>query len=510
MGGQAAKPPLALERYATLNAEIEAGEDLAAVLERESVAKELWLSAQAFWLARMAEEASGKRFETTTRYQALFNAKRKVFESRFERARKKRDRVPPKGPPIEVLAGANAELARPPHTSLPGLSFPEPPQVSPATARDPYPSAAGGSSAGGAGPTTARDVSPPFMAGAVPFVAHPPKPAFTNAQAEPPPPETHPPPQTQEAPPPRKHHATVSFELPAIAKPATPFAAAPSAPQGVAAPAAPPAVLAAQGIAPPVPIPPPLPAKRDLGSTWAAADDSPSIDVPFRKDAPVRPNETAPLPETLQRELRERLGVPAKRNLGATMMADSTFLNAEATPFKKASSAGLPAQRPLPPGRAGAPLPEPPKPVPLAADDDDDDSPRTKMVDPEAMARAVAQATPFANAGPQRSLSPPLAVPSAPTAPLPSGPGPNANKPDAASGGVKKFSINVFASLTAEIAENPGDAQNIRHRYGVSDSEHRAESGRWTAEFNHSEELRQRYLGIVQRYRGYIQQRKGG
>ncbi len=33
---------------------------------------------------------------------------------------------------------------------------------------------------------------------------------------------------------------------------------------------------------------------------------------------------------------------------------------------------------------------------------------------------------------------------------------------------------------------------------------------RWTEEFQRSDETRQRYFGIVQRYRGYIQQRKRG
>ncbi|MBL8740266.1 MAG: hypothetical protein JNK04_04200, partial [Myxococcales bacterium] len=175
----------------------------------------------------------------------------------------------------------------------------------------------------------------------------------------------------------------------------------------------------------------------------------------------------------------------------------ATFLQpTAATPFKQAP--------PAPPKPSQSSPAHPAVVAPSARDDDDDDdSPRTKLVDQDLVARVSAQATPFGARPPQ----PATVAPTAPTAPLPptasAGEGP-------ASTGPKKFSINVFASLTAEIAENPSDADAIRQRYGISDSEHRAESGRWTAEFAQNAELRQRYLGIVQRYRGYIQQRKGG
>ncbi len=509
MGGEAAKPPLALERYATLNAEIEAGEMLATVLEREAIAKETWLSAQAFWLARMAEEATGKRFETTKRYQALFAAKRKVFEARFERARKKRDREPPKPPPVEVFAGAEAELLRAPFTSLPSLSFPAPPQSAPITARDPDL---------GAGPVTARDVRAPTQA-ATPFFSTPSAVHSPPAFVSPPAAVPSPPPAPAPVALPRKQNATVSFDLPAIAKPATPFADKKEASQSPA-PLARPAAPIAGAAAP----------KRDLSSTWGG--EVPTVDMPFRKETPGRPapaaggerpaapptapvppanappaagaraNETAPIPDSMQRQLREQFAAGKRPNLGATMMADATFLQpTAATPFKQAP----PAPPPPGPAKPSTSAPAHPAVAPSKPDDDDDDSPRTKMVDPDLVARVSAQATPF---GARPAIASPraaTAAPSAPTAPLPP------SQPEGPSStGQKKFSINVFASLTAEIAENPSDVEAIRQRYGISESEHRAESGRWTDEFAHSAELRQRYLGIVQRYRGYIQQRKGG
>jgi hypothetical protein len=59
-----------------------------------------------------------------------------------------------------------------------------------------------------------------------------------------------------------------------------------------------------------------------------------------------------------------------------------------------------------------------------------------------------------------------------------------------------------------EIAETPNDVEAIRQRYGVTEAEHHEEARAWTDEFNGNDDVRQRYLGIVQRYRGYIQQRK--
>ncbi len=72
----------------------------------------------------------------------------------------------------------------------------------------------------------------------------------------------------------------------------------------------------------------------------------------------------------------------------------------------------------------------------------------------------------------------------------------------------KRFSINVFASLTAEIAEQPAEVDAIRRKYGISEAEHHEESQRWTDDFATNDELRKRYLGIVQRYRGYLKTRR--
>ena len=60
------------------------------------------------------------------------------------------------------------------------------------------------------------------------------------------------------------------------------------------------------------------------------------------------------------------------------------------------------------------------------------------------------------------------------------------------------------SSLAIEIAENPSQVAEIRKRYRITEAEHREESQRWTEEFGENADLRERYLGIVLRYREYL------
>lgn len=91
-------------------------------------------------------------------------------------------------------------------------------------------------------------------------------------------------------------------------------------------------------------------------------------------------------------------------------------------------------------------------------------------------------------------------VPSAPAGskpPSPTGPG----EP-------RKLTIAAFASLTAELAEHPGDVETIRKKYGVSEADHQEISRTFTHAFRQDEELRQRYVAMVRQYRGYLQAAK--
>ncbi|NUP06747.1 MAG: hypothetical protein HOW73_11895 [Polyangiaceae bacterium] len=550
-----ASPPIPLERYATLHAEIEACGDLDSVLDREKLTKETWLAAQAFWLKRMADEAQRKRFETTNRYQALFNAKRKVFEARFAREKRKRERPAIAKPPTAPLDAAGAELDAPIRAQRIKLDIPEPPSVEPITARGAPPAAVGNAmpfgrpmpSAGMAalqpssGLSAPQDQPPraplPIQAPAIqpPAIQRPPiqPPAFAGSAAVPA--RVAPSPEPE---PKRKAYATMAIPLDAIVPPAaTPF----KTPTGPAVP--PPATPIAPRPASDTDAGPTTqPPRRDLGSTWMASAAEPKRDAMPFKPASAAAADTAPLdvPPDVRNAVREQL--PRKKvDLGATMAAsdgppptnptaslDPKLVADRGLPFERrpANAAAPTAPAPIPPARASQPA----LPSPL---DDDDDAPRTKMVDAGAIAAAIGKATPFGhdakpsgNEGSGKTMAFDIGTALGRSGGLPFGGGnavgggargghasaapPPAPSPTPAATAPKpkRFSINVFASLTAEIAENPQDADAIRTRYGVTEAEHHEESLRWTEDFAKNDETRQRYFGIVQRYRGYIQQRK--
>ena len=131
------------------------------------------------------------------------------------------------------------------------------------------------------------------------------------------------------------------------------------------------------------------------------------------------------------------------------------------------------------------------------------ESPKTQAFDFNSIPAHLKEALPFAGSPPGNAQQATHAAASQAAAnppPPPSAPVETPHK--------KRFTINVFASLTAEIAEAPHEVEAIRGRYGVTEAEHHEESMRWTTEFQNNDDMRQRYFGIVQRYRGYIQQRK--
>ena len=130
-------PPLALDRYATLQAEIEAGSAQDDVLTKADVPTERWLAAHAYWLKRMAEEAERKRFETTIRYQTVYSVKRKLFENRAARERDKGERPPVAPPPVAVMSMMGQALAQPAAVQLPPAAFPAPPLIERTRAPEP-------------------------------------------------------------------------------------------------------------------------------------------------------------------------------------------------------------------------------------------------------------------------------------------------------------------------------------------------------------------------------------
>jgi hypothetical protein len=511
------KAPIALERYAELSAEIDAGVPEKEILERESITDETWAAAKAFWLKRMADEAARKRFESTTRYQAIFKAKRAIFDAKLRRERDRASRAKVEPPASGALDAADRELRAPLVSNLAPLSLPEaPPSTVPVPARG---SAATPAPSFLNAPTPAKPMpaAPPAYAGPPAYV--PPQPVasanstgpvgpiprqvmpFQGGAAAAPParvappsaspapvsvaPATAPGPATVPEPPPRKVWGTMVADASDFAE-AMPFKQSAGAPAGRSA-----SPLAQPAPPPPAP-PPPAPAKSGLGSTMNSEYEQPQQQaMPFQRGAPSPPAgvpaAAAPPPAP-----PPPAPAPRKQNLGATMMVDASALDAKALPF--------------------------------AGSDDDDDSPRTAAIDPEAARAAILGATPFREKAPtagtagapppqQRRDSSPSTMaiditkfPGAPPGAVPPGavlPAPAPSSPS----GPKRFSINVFASLTAEMAERPGEAEAVRRKYGVTEAEHKEESERWTADFAQNDDLRKRYLGIVQRYRGYL---KGG
>ncbi len=71
-------PPLDLERFAQLSAEIDVGNLREQVLAEGGVSLETWSQAQQWWLSRMAAEATRKRYDLTNRYNAAFLAYRRL------------------------------------------------------------------------------------------------------------------------------------------------------------------------------------------------------------------------------------------------------------------------------------------------------------------------------------------------------------------------------------------------------------------------------------------------
>lgn len=564
-----ADAPLALELYATLRAEIDAGEEMLGVIDRENVTESTWASAQAFWLKKMAEEAETKRFESTNRYQAIYVAKKKVFESKRARKRAKEAQPPIQEPAVGALDDAAKHLVAAALTEIPALVVPKAPVVeqivaapsfelppplvpppAPVIAPPPRVGPSHGSASGGV--HTAPMTNTPTSAG-LPFApasaAHPPFVGRTAFPAAPPRSDTEEGREPDTVRPPGDGR-TMAVDIDALLREVkaggTPFAAASAAPP----PSAPPSTQRPSG---PASTPPANPnflstVAVDLASVTSSKNSAtPFSQAPGAVTPPSSRTSATPFASPVQ-------GSPVQGS------------RAQGSPVQ-----GPPPQRPPENVRASPPALEA-----LEGDDDDDDAPRTKMITEEAaklLSRDIPMSSAFPRGGPAfasepRSpsaapLPPPVAPPAGAARPSASRPGEPPREPSpegtlapetavpalrdpggglpfqrgpmrqtgsgvmpaapalagaitppqvpaaqpAAAGRI--FSLNQFASLTAEIAVYPERTADIRQRYGVTESVHLAESKRWTEEFATNTELRQRYFGLVQTYREYLQKQKG-
>ncbi len=119
-------PVLAIERFATMSADIEAGGARDEVLAREGLSLAAWTRAQESWLGKMADEAARKRFELTNRYNAAFVAQRRSLDGSARRAEQK-NKKGPIAAPAKVALASPPFVAPPPSFVAPGPAFVAPP-----------------------------------------------------------------------------------------------------------------------------------------------------------------------------------------------------------------------------------------------------------------------------------------------------------------------------------------------------------------------------------------------
>ena len=310
--------------------------------------------------------------------------------------------------------------------------------------------------------------APPRIAAAPPFVAPPP------SFVAPPPP-------------------FVSTLAPAAPPPSF---VAPPAP--VAMPAMPsmpamPAIIAPSAVA--IHASPPSPATKptDLGGTVAAEVISPfasGAPLPFKQgraviaDAPAAPK-------------------PPRRGGGRTVEGVAYPFPKDAMPFGPHA-----APRSVPPTAPTAPL------APMKASPHpgfDPDAPMNlggTVVAPSQDPVESGGKLPFRQAG-DAAVRSPSVPPPAPGGGLPFRAGAAAQATPAAAAPAAapratRFTLEQFASLSAEIAVTPSAVAQVRGRYGLDEASHRAEAEEWGRRFSADKELFARYGGLFQSYRDWL------
>jgi hypothetical protein len=277
---------------------------------------------------------------------------------------------------------------------------------------------------------------------------------------------------------------------PSFASP-PPFVAAPpplmSAPPPVAVPApffaTPPPVVTPSFVAPSsvvIHTPPPAAARpTDLNGTVAADVISPfamGAPLPFQKgraaiaDAPPGPAKP-----------------PAHRIDRGTTSFTSPIAK-DAIPFAPAAEprAALPPTAPMPP------LPAPP-----AGDIDLNGTVTVDAPSPIALRAKL----PFREVSDSGSRPPPTTasglknLPFRAATPAPAAP---------AAPRATRFTLEQFASLSAEIAVAPPAVAQVRGRYGLDEASHRAEAEEWGRRFAADKELFARYGALFQSYRDWL------
>jgi hypothetical protein len=337
--------------------------------------------------------------------------------------------------------------------------------------------AADGARRPGKNKKTGARVEPAGPAAAAPALAAPP--AFVAPPAA----FVAPPPSFVAAPPP-------FVAPPPIAAPA-PFVAPP-------APVATPAVVAPSSIAIRAAPAPAAAAPANLGGTVAAEVISPfasGAPLPFKQGRAVIAD-AAPSPAK-----------PVRPSGGKTIDGVISPFAKSATPFAKSAE-----PRALPPTAPTAPL-APIKPLPRPAFDPNApmDLGGTMMASAQDPAES-GNKLPFRAASDAAPRPPPAAPPpghglpfrTAAPAAAPAAAAPPAAATAPVAPRATRFTLEQFASLSAEIAVAPASVGQVRGRYGLDDASHRAEAEEWGRRFSADKELFARYGALFQSYRDWL------
>ncbi len=439
------EPALDLERFAALSAELESGASKDALCAREGISVEALGAAQELWLGKMAEEAARKRFDLTNRYNAAFVAKRRALDG-GKRGGRSAARA--------QAQGDAGKAARPPLAAPPPMAGAAPPPM------------AGMPSFVGAPPLVAAPpiVAAPMIVAAPPIVAAPiaapPPIVAAPIIAAPPPIVAAPPAFAATALPPEEYgHATAEGPSP-FSRSADPLPFKPGA-----------ALLDAR------PSGPKIVAKAEFTGTLDG-----EVISPFAKGAALPFGANA---------AKESPPPAKKRPAPAETVALPVFTDEMIAGGQDPGSATI--------GPTPSPLRAKKNPLPFTPSAD---APPPSTTAPASTARAgglpfkAGAQPPSANAPPSSTNAPPGSMRAPPSTATPSSADPAAR--------ASRFTVEQFASLSAEIAVNPAAVAQVRARYGLDEASHRAEAEAWNRRFSADKELFARYGALFQSYRDWL------
>lgn len=280
-------------------------------------------------------------------------------------------------------------------------------------------------------------------------------------------------------------------------------------------------------VVPPVPHAPPV-ARAVAPMGPAPIEPPPAIPFPV---APPPPAPAPPLPKSVAEPVPSTAPIPArKQRVGPLDSEDEpgTLIaavapNEEVLPFRQPGvGRGLPAGPPQAPAAtgtkaspaspaAGAVRPAATVPDPAAPGD-----PPARKSKPPHRGTVDLAGTLLGGPSPVAGVELPFTKPAA-RQPGRTDPPAKPQAERAKAGGLPfkapapktRFTLQQFASLSAEIAESPDKVEATRNRYGVSQAQHMEEARLWRLRFDGDPKLAEQFAALVKEYRSYVRARRG-